>query len=91
MMANLQVKGIDDGLYEQLKRLATTENRSVSQEIIFLVKAHLSSQKVFSSTPSPAEVLLQLSGSWEDPRQADEIVAEIKNARKNSQRLVGGL
>lgn len=90
-MANLQVKGIDDSLYDQLKRLATAENRSVSQEIIFLVKAHLSLQKTFRATPSPAEVLLQLSGSWEDSRQADEIVAEIRNARENSQRLAGGL
>lgn len=90
-MANLQVKGIDDGLYEQLKRLATAENRSVSQEIIFLVKAHLSLQKTLRSTPSPAEVLLQLSGSWEDPRPAGEIITEIRNARRNSRRLAGGL
>jgi plasmid stability protein len=90
-MANLQVKGIDDGLYEQLKRLAITENRSVSQEIIFLLKAHLASPNRISSTPSPAEVLLQLSGAWEDSRPAEEIVAEIRNARENSQRLAGGL
>lgn len=44
-MANLQVKGIDDGLYEQMKRRAAAENRSVSQEVIFLLKAHLSLQK----------------------------------------------
>jgi hypothetical protein len=91
VMANLQVKGIDDGLYEQLKKLATDENRSISQEIIFLVKTHLSLQKVFSSTPSPAEVLLQLSGSWEDSRQADEIITEIRKSRENSQRLAEGL
>jgi len=90
-MANLQVKGIDDGLYEQLKKLATDENRSISQEIIFLVKTHLALQKVFRSTPSPAEVLLQLSGSWEDSRQADEIITEIRNGRENSQRLAEGL
>ena len=85
-MANLQVKGIDDGLYEQLKRLATAENRSVSQEIIFLVKAHLSSQKTRRAMPSPAEVLLQLYGSWEDSRSAGEIVAEIRNARERKSR-----
>lgn len=90
-MANLQVKGIDDTLYEQMKRLAAVENRSVSQEVIFLVKKHLALQNTLRSTPSPAEVLLQLSGSWEDPRQAEEIVAEIRTARKNSERLVGGL
>lgn len=35
-MANLQVKGMDDALYNQLKMLAAAENRSVSQEIIHL-------------------------------------------------------
>jgi len=86
-MANLQVKGIDDALYEQLKTLAISENRSVSQEIIYLIKTHLSLRKVFNATPPPAEVLLQLSGSWEDSRQADEIILEIRNSRENSQRL----
>ncbi|MEW6593700.1 MAG: hypothetical protein AB1413_02395 [Thermodesulfobacteriota bacterium] len=90
-MANLQVKGIDDSLYDQLKRQAATENRSVSQEIIYLVKTHLCAQKALRSTPTPAEVLLQLAGSWEDPRPAEEIVAEIRDGRKNSQRLAGGL
>lgn len=90
-MANLQVKGIDDSLYDQLKRQAAAENRSVSQEIIYLVKSHLSAQKTIRSAPTPAEVLLQLAGSWEDPRSAEEIVSEIRNSRQNSKRLAGGL
>ena len=90
-MANLQVKGIDDSLYDQLKRQAAAENRSVSQEIIYLVKSHLSVQKTLRSTPTPAEVLLQLAGSWEDTRQAEEIVAEIRSSRQNSKRLARGL
>jgi hypothetical protein len=36
-MANLQIKGIDDDLYAQIKSLAVSENRSVSQQILFLV------------------------------------------------------
>lgn len=32
-MANLQVKSIDDDLYESLGRRAAMENRSISQEI----------------------------------------------------------
>lgn len=90
-MANLQVKGIDAGLYAQLKDLAMAEHRSVSQEVIHLVKTHLSMRKTMQSTPTPAEILLQLAGSWEDARPAAEIVSEIRNARQNSQRLAGGL
>lgn len=90
-VANLQVKGIDDSLYDQLKRQAAAENRSVSQEIIHLVKVHLSAHKTIKSTPTPAEVLLQLAGSWEDSRPAKEIVSEIRGSRQNSKRLSGGL
>ncbi|GAB6192364.1 hypothetical protein [Desulfocastanea catecholica] len=90
-MANLQVKGIDDDLYDKLKKLALNENRSISQEIIFLIKTHLSVKKTASSSRTPAEVLLQLSGSWDDQRTADEIIAEIRNHHENSERLQGGL
>lgn len=90
-MANLQVKGIDDDLYDKLKKLALNENRSISQEIIFLIKTHLSVKNTASSSRTPAEVLLQLSGSWDDQRTADEIIAEIRNHHENSERLQGGL
>lgn len=90
-MANLQVKGMDDNLYAQLKDLATAENRSVSQEIIHLIKVSLATRKVMQSTPTPAAMLLRLAGSWEDTREADEIIDEIKAARKNTSRLSGGL
>jgi predicted CopG family antitoxin len=91
IMANLQVKGIDDDLYDKLKKLALNENRSISQEIIFLIKTHLSVKKTASSSRTPAEILLQLSGSWDDQRTADEIIAEIRDHHENSERLTGGL
>ncbi len=90
-MANLQVKGMDDHLYEDLKNMAKAENRSVSQEVIYLVKKYLASSKAFKSVQAPADILLQLSGSWDDSRDSDEIIAEIKKARKNSDRLSKGL
>jgi len=36
-MANLQIKGIDDEIYTELKKMASEENRSVSQQALFLV------------------------------------------------------
>jgi hypothetical protein len=84
-MANLQIKGIDDTLYAQIKALAASENRSVSQQILYLVKRHMANQKQLE--PTPAQALLALTGSWEDSREADEIVSTIRNARQNSSRF----
>jgi len=41
-------------------------------------------------TKRPAQVLLELFGLWEDNRDAEEIVSEIKQARKNSANLRDG-
>ena len=89
-MANLQIKGMDDRLYDTIKKLAASENRSVSQEILFLVKEHLAKRKQTASVRTPAQVLLDLSGSWADDKSADVIIAEVKTARKNSRKLSKG-
>jgi hypothetical protein len=88
-MSNLQIKGIDEALYAQIKELAASENRSVSQQILYLVKRYIANKKRFENTKMPAQVLLDLSGSWEDSRSADEIVSDIKNARRSSSRFKG--
>ena len=89
-VANLQIKGIDDALYTQIKELAASENRSISQQILFLVKRYIANKEQFEKTKIPAQVLLKLSGSWKDSRGADEIISDIKNARKNTSRFKEG-
>jgi hypothetical protein len=86
-MANLQIKGLDEELYNQIKMLAASENRSVSQQMLFLVKEHLAKRKQVAKIKTPAEVLLELSGSWQDERSADDIISDIKNSRKNSKKI----
>jgi hypothetical protein len=83
-MANLQIKGIDDDLYNEIKKLATAEKRSVSQQILFLVKSYLAKKPRWDAVRTPSEVLLELHGSWQDERQADHIIAQLKKARKNT-------
>lgn len=90
-MANLQIKGIDDKLYDTIKKLAASENRSVSQEILFLVKEHVAKRKQTVAIKTPAQVLLDLSGSWVDNRSANAIITEMKAARRNSRKLEKGL
>ena len=81
-MANLQIKGIQDELYAQIKELAAAENRSVAQQVVFLIREYLASKRRLPLR-TPAEVLLELSGSWEDDRSSEEIISDIKAARRN--------
>jgi len=89
-MANLQIKNIDDALYAQIKNLAASENRSVSQQVLFLMKSYLSKKKQSNAIKTPAQILLELSGSWKDEREPEEIIRIMKQARKNSKRLTKG-
>ena len=89
-MANLQIKGIEDLLYAEIKGLAAAENRSVSQQILFLVKEYMAKKNHLDTLKTPAQVLLELSGSWQDDREAEQIIAEIKRARKGSKKLAEG-
>jgi hypothetical protein len=89
-MANLQIKGMDDDLYAQLKSLAAAENRSISQQILFLLKQYLARKSQLQGSRTPAQVLLDLSGSWEDDRPAEQIVKDLKAARKRSRKLRKG-
>jgi len=89
-MANLQIKGIQDDLYGEIKKLAAAENRSVSQQVLFLLREYLARKKYLNTLKSPAQVLLELSGSWEDDRKTEQILDEIKQARRNSKKLKRG-
>jgi hypothetical protein len=89
-MANLQIKGIQDDLYERIKEMAASENRSISQQVLFLIKEYLLRKGCSQSSKPPAQVLLELSGSWEDKRDSEEILSEIKRSRKNSAKLKEG-
>ena len=89
-MANLQIKGMDDNLYERLKSMAASQNRSVSQQVLYLVKSYLAKGKKIDEKKTSAQILLELSGSWDDSRSSDEIVTEIRRNRKNSSKLAEG-
>jgi predicted CopG family antitoxin len=89
-MANLQIKGIDDEIYTELKKMAAEENRSVSQQALFLVKEYLARKRHLRTLKTPAQILLDLSGSWEDNQDSATIIAQIKKARKNSKKLIEG-
>ena len=89
-MANLQIKGIDEEFYAKIKEMAASENRSVSQLVIHLIKKYLAREKHLDQLKSPAQVLVELSGSWDDKRKAEDIEMDIKSSRKSSKKLSKG-
>jgi hypothetical protein len=39
-------------------------------------------EDIITNQKTPAQVLLELSGSWEDDRTAEQIIADMKQSRK---------
>ena len=88
-MANLQIKGVDEDFYRDLKRMAAAGHRTVSGTVLAAIREYLAKQVEVDRAKAPGDVLLSLSGSWEDDRPAEEIVAEIRSARRSSRRAPG--
>ncbi len=78
-MAILQVRDIDDRLYSSLKEKAQKENRSISQEVISILEYYLANPDRINKNPTKEFLNL----SWEDDKNADEIIQEIHRSRKN--------
>ena len=83
-MATLQVRSMDDQLYEALGRMAAREQRSISQQVIAILKEHLSQPVRHTSA---TEDFLVLCSTWKDERTAEEIVQEIRGNRKSFHRF----
>ena len=84
-MATLQVRSIDDALYKALGRRAAMDNRSISQEVVAIIKDFLSSPK--SLHENATSDFLAMCGTWEDERSSDEIVEDLRQSRRNRNRI----
>ena len=84
-MAILQVRDIDDRIYENLKRISQQNKRSISQEVIHIIETYLSNPQIIKKNST--EEFLKLAGSWEDDRSAKEIITEIKKSRSTNKRF----
>ena len=85
-MATLQVRSVDNQLYDALKARAKMESRSISQEVITIIKDYLS--KPYNQHENTTDQFLQICGSWSDDRPESEIAESIRKSRTNNdQRL----
>jgi plasmid stability protein len=78
-MAILQVRDIDDRLYDTLRQKARIENRSISQEVISILEKYLSAPDNYNINSTREFLNL----SWEDSKDAKEIVKDMVKDRKN--------
>jgi len=83
-MATLQVKGMDDRLYHALAARAAGENRSISQQVVTIIRDFLA--RPGGPSRKSTEEFLALCGGWVDDRPAREIAAEIRRARRSARR-----
>lgn len=86
-MAVLQVRNMTDDLYGALGRRAALDNRSISQEVIEIIKTYLATPR---NRRGGDEEALQMAGSWDDSRPADEIVSQLRRER-TTRRVQGEL
>lgn len=84
-MAMLQVRDMDDRLYDRLKFVAKRDNRSISQQVVTILQNYFTSIPV--KTKNATEEFLKLAGTWEDSRSTDEIIDDIYDSRINSTRF----
>jgi hypothetical protein len=84
-MANLQVRDIDNRLYDALKRKAEQEHRSISQEVLIMIENHISKSNLEAENQTIE--FLKLSNSWIDNRSAEEIAKDIKSNRTKNSRI----
>jgi len=84
-MAILQVRDIDDRIYEDLKKISQQNKRSISQEVIHIIETYLSNPQIIKKNST--EEFLKLAGSWEDDRSAEEIISETRKSRSKNKRF----
>lgn len=83
-MATLQVKGMDDQLYDALKLQAQRQNRSISQEVVNIIENSLAAAK--NRSEEATLEFLKLCGSWEGEEDAESLIASIRDSRENQSR-----
>ena len=84
-MATLQVSGIEEDLYEQLRRKAAQNGRSISQEVLAILREFLA-RPAGRPIGNVTDEFLKLAGTWRDDRTAQEIAEDLRAERRPGRR-----
>lgn len=84
-MASLTLKGIPEELLDELRELAESERRSLTQEAIHLLEESIIERRERDakrqSASRQAQAWRQLAGRWQSSRTVDEDIEDIYDAR----------
>ncbi|MFP4385464.1 MAG: FitA-like ribbon-helix-helix domain-containing protein [Spirochaetia bacterium] len=87
-MANITIRNIPDEIFEQIKKLASVEKRSLNNELLLIIeKGTQSALEHVQTNPKYIPKSLQihlwenLSGLWEDERTTEAIIDDIYSSR----------
>lgn len=83
-MATLQVRDMDDSLYNLLRKTADSEKRSISQEVIWIIQNYLSDVKHRRNNINEL-----LSITWDSDETPEETINSIREARTGNKRFGG--
>ena len=86
-MATLQVRDMDDHLYNYLRTSAKLQHRSISQEVITILQDYLNAP--LKQAQNATLAFLALEGGWKDDRSAQEIVEDMRATRTTTNRFGG--
>ena len=93
-MANITIRNIPDEIFEQIKKLSSVEKRSINNELLVIIEKGTQSEinqfnQLKHHIPKSIQMNLweNLSGTWEDGRNTDEIIAEIYNSRTQGREI----
>jgi hypothetical protein len=88
-MPVLQECVIDENLYSSLETKALNDNRTITEEVVSILKNFFSVRGVPRDQDDYWENATRkfLEIRWEDDRSAEEIIAEMKGSRVNKEKL----
>jgi len=88
-MAILQVRDIDNTLYESLRARAKREKRSVSQEVIKIIEDYLAQPNTTKSNFT--DVFLNLEWKSDKGEIAEDIIKDVRKNRSTKSSRFGKL
>ncbi len=82
-MASLQIRDIDDRLYQTLKANARKKHRSIKREVIMMLESYLGNPGITAAEATKEFLTL----TWYGTESAEEIINGIHKQRLNSERF----
>lgn len=81
-MKHITIRNISSEMLKKLELLSKLENRSINNEILFILQKEVSKElKKKITKEKQLKIWEEISGKWEDTRKTSEIIEDIISKR----------